>query len=229
MTTKTLSLTHLVQEPRTPAPEGTKPPLLVLLHGVRSNEQDLMGLASYLDPRFLLLSTRAPLTLGPGAYGWYPVQFTPTGLIADEEVAATSKETLTRFLAEAVEAYDADPKRVYLMGFSQGAIMSLYTALTRPDLVAGIAPMSGRLLKRAWEERANDDALRGLPILAVHGVYDNVLPISEGRTIREALSQLPVALTYQEYSMGHEVSPESLRDVTGFLTRLLDGTGTADR
>jgi phospholipase/carboxylesterase len=222
MASQPLSLTHLVQEPRTPAPEGTKPPLLILLHGVRSNEQDLMGLASYLDPRFLILSTRAPLTFGPGAYGWYPVQFTATGPIADESIATTSLEKVVRFIGEAITAYDADPKRVYLMGFSQGAIMSLYTALTHPDLVTGIVPMSGRLLNVALENRASDDALSGLPVFAVHGVYDTVLPISEGRAIQDALSQLPVALTYKEYNMAHEVSQESLRDVTTFLTEQLD-------
>jgi phospholipase/carboxylesterase len=222
MEPKPLTLTHLVQEPHMPPPEGTKPPLLILLHGVGSNEYDLMGLTPYLDPRFLVLSARGPLTLGPSAFGWYPVQFTPTGPIADESIAETSRERLLRFIPEAVEAYDADPARVYLMGFSQGAIMSLFTALTRPNVVTGIVPMSGRLLNATLEKRASEDALRGLPVFAVHGIYDKVLPISEGRFIRDELSKLPVALTYKEYEMAHEVSSESLRDVAAFLTEQLN-------
>ena len=62
-----LSLTHLV---RGPGRGGqTAPPLLLLLHGVGSNEEDLFGLAPYLDERFLVVSARAPVTLGYGGYG----------------------------------------------------------------------------------------------------------------------------------------------------------------
>lgn len=217
-----LSLPHLVQEAHAAPAAEEKPPLLLLLHGVRSNEQDLMGLAPYLDPRFFIVSARAPVVLGPGQFGWYPVAFTPEGPIGDPEQARASRDVLTRFIGEAVQAYGADAERVYLMGFSQGAIMSLYAALTQPGTVAGIALMSGRLLPEAWEERADDEALRGLPVIAVHGTYDQVLPIGEGRAIRDHLSTIPVDLTYREYDIAHEVSPESLSAVTQWLTERLD-------
>ena len=224
-TPKPLSLVHLLQEPNAPPTGGEKPPLLLLLHGVRSNEHDLMGLAPYLDPRFFIVSARAPVVLGPGQSGWYPVTFTPEGPVGDAQQARASRDTLARFIGEVVEAYRPDPSRVYLMGFSQGAIMSLYVALTQPQIIAGIAPMSGRLLPEAWAERAPDDALRGLPILAVHGKYDAVLPIQEGRAIRDKLSILPVDFSYREYNMAHEVSQESLADVTAWLTARLDCGG----
>jgi phospholipase/carboxylesterase len=170
-----LSLVHLVQQPRVPS-EGA-PPILFLLHGVGSNERDLFGLAPYLDPRFLIVSVRARLTLGPDAFGWYPVQFGPTGVTADEG----------------------------------------------PELFTGVVPMSGRLLPGAWEHRAGDDALRHLAYCVVHGTQDAVLPISQGREIRDSLSQLPVSLTYKEYPMAHQVSERSLSDVTNWLTAHLDG------
>lgn len=217
-----LSLTHLLHEPRTAPAENEKPPLLLLLHGVRSNEHDLLGLAPYLDARFFIISARAPLTLGPGQYGWYPVTFTPTGPVGDHEQARTSRDILARFIGEAVAAYGLDAKRVYLMGFSQGAIMSLYVALTQPELVAGIAPMSGRLLAETWAERTGDENLRGLPVMAVHGTRDAVLPIHDGRALRDRLSTLPIDFTYREYAMAHEVSPQSLADVSAWLTARLD-------
>jgi len=225
LTPAPLSLTHVVRPPRTPAPEGTKPPLLILLHGVGSNDHDLMELASYLDPRFLMVSVRSPLMLGPDAYGWYPVAFSPQGVVGDTKQAVAGREKLIRFIEEATEAYGADPRRVYLLGFSQGAIMSLLVGLRRPDLVAGIVPMSGRLLPDALIDRASDDDLRGLAIFAVHGTRDTVLPVAGGRAIREALSQLPVALSYREYDMGHQVSAESLADVAAWLTTQLDAPG----
>ena len=220
-TPKPLSLTHLVRDPATPG-EGPAP-LLVLLHGVGSNERDLLDLADYLDGRFFVISVRAPNPLGPDAFGWYPVNWTADGPIGDTAKAEASRQAILRLLPEAVAAYGLDSARVYLMGFSQGAIMSLFVALTQPDAVAGIVPMSGRLLPEALAQKAPDDALRGLPVFAVHGTRDTVLPVSEGRTIRDELSRLPVALSYREYDMAHEVSAQSIADIAAWLTERLDG------
>jgi phospholipase/carboxylesterase len=223
----TLSLTHLTRPPRIAPKDGEKPPLLLLLHGVGSHERDLFGLASELDGRFFVVSARAPLPHG-GGFGWYPVDFTPNGPVADEAKAQTSRDLLETFINEVVTAYEVDAERVYLAGFSQGAIMSLYLALHSPEKVAGVAAMSGRLIGATLAERADDARLAGLPILAVHGVYDRVLTIAEGRRIRDELSRLPVKLTYHEYPMAHEVSRESLTEVASFLTTRLDSSGKGE-
>lgn len=219
MRTQPLSLTHLI---RPPAQASTEvPPALILLHGVRSNEQDLMALASYLDERFFVISARAPLALGPGAFGWYEVQFTPQGLVYDPAQAERGRQAVRRFVGEAVTAYGLDRERVFLMGFSQGAIMSLGVALTAPESVAGVVAMSGRLLPEIVPQIVPPARLSGLPVFVAHGVADGVLPIHFGREIRERLTELPVALTYREYPMAHEVSPESLADITAWLSQRL--------
>jgi phospholipase/carboxylesterase len=216
---KTLPLVHLVRQPII---EAGAPPLLLLLHGIGSNEHDLYGLAPFLDKRFLIISVRAPNILGPGSYAWFEADFTPQGPVINPEQAEASRRTLITFLNEAVTAYGADPKQVYLMGFSQGAIMSASVALTTPGLVAGVVLMSGRILPEIQPLIAPHEELEGLPFLVVHGTVDVVLPISYGRTSRELLSSLPVNLTYHEYSMGHEVNQESLSDVTAWLSQQLD-------
>jgi len=220
MTLQPLSLTHLVQEP-TQTSSG-KPPLLVLLHGVGSNEQDLFALASYADPRFFVISARAPLVLGPGAYGWYRVQFTDDGPRHDPAEAEAGRAAAAAFIQEAVAAYDLDARRVYLAGFSQGAITSLSLALLAPETIAGAVIMSGRLLPEAQEAMAPPERLRGLPLFVAHGTRDAVLPISLGREINQVLSMLPVDLTYKEYDMAHQVSAASLGDISAWLSRRLD-------
>jgi phospholipase/carboxylesterase len=216
---KTLSLVHLISQPKVGA---STPPLLLLLHGVGSNEHDLFGLVPYLDKRFLIISVRAPNTLGPGSYAWFDVDFTPQGPVINPAQAEASRLALITFLDEAVNAYNADPKQIYLMGFSQGAIMSASIALTQPQLVAGVVLMSGRILPEIQPLIASNEELSGLPFLVVHGTSDMVLPISYGRASRQLLSSLPVELTYHEYRMGHEVSQESLADVTAWLSAQLD-------
>jgi phospholipase/carboxylesterase len=215
----TLSLIHLVRQPKN---EAGAPPLLLLLHGFGSNEHDLYGLTPFLDERFLIISVRAPNTLGPESYAWFDLDFTSQGPVINPKQAEISRETLITFLNEAVTAYGTDPERVYLMGFSQGAIMSASVALTQPELVAGVVMMSGRILPEIRPFIASKEELAGLPFIVVHGTADTVLPITYGRASRELLSWLPVELTYHEYSTGHEVSQESLNDVTTWLSAKLD-------
>lgn len=219
---KPLSLIHLVREPRESPPPGGKPPLLLLLHGVGSHERDLFALAPALDPRFLILSLRAPNVLGPDSFAWF--QFTPSPTInrINAEQAEVSRQLLLRFIPEAIAAYGADPSRVYLMGFSQGAILSASVALTQPDLVAGAVLMSGRILPEVQPLIAPAEALRGLPMLVVHGTRDNVLPIAHGHASRDALSALPVTLTYREYDMVHTITDASLADIAEWITARLD-------
>jgi phospholipase/carboxylesterase len=216
-----LSLVHLVRPPQTDV-EG-QPPLLIQLHGIGSNERDLFSFADLLDPRFLVLSVRAPLVLGPGSFAWFHVDFLPQGYVINAEELRASHETIIRFINEATRAYQTDPERVYLVGFSQGGSMSLAAALAHPELVAGAAIMSGRLMPEARPLFASKEQVAGLPLLVVHGTGDEVIPIRYARQAREALADLPVDLTYHEYQMEHEVTPASLDEVLTWFTAQLNG------
>jgi phospholipase/carboxylesterase len=195
---------------------------LLLLHGIGSNEADLFGLAPYLDVRFQVVSARAPIVMGPGAYGWFNIELTARGMVADIEQAKESLQILPGFIDELIETYRLDATSVYLMGFSQGAMMTLAHAINHPRKIGGAVVMSGRYPSHVLEEEPDKEALQAKPFLVTHGLYDPVLPIEEGRLVRENLEALPVKLTYNEYPMGHEVSMESLRDVSAWLTRSLD-------
>ncbi len=219
MQTKQLSLTHLVREPSV---KTEKPPLLLLLHGVGSNEEDLFGLVEHLDERFFIVSVRAPHTLGHGSYAWFHVQFTPAGPVIEPEEAESSRLALLSFVDEAVDAYGLDPERVYLMGFSQGSTISMSLALTAPEKLAGVVAMSGRTLPDVLPKIAPPEKLKRLSILLVHGTADQVLPIHYGRETRDILSKLPVDLTYREYPMAHHVSAQSLSDIAEWLKQRLD-------
>lgn len=212
-------MTHRVREPE----ERSGPaPALLLLHGIGSNEDDLMGLAPYLDRRFFIVSARAPIAMWPGGYAWFNIEFTDRGMIANLDQAARSRERIVKFIDEVTQSYGVDPRRLYLMGFSQGAMMSFSVGLRWPDKVAGIVAMSGRLPEQVLAEISQPETLRGMPVFVAHGVYDPVIPVQYGRECRAALEKLPVTLTYREYAMAHEVSPESLSDIAAWLQAVLD-------
>ena len=216
-----LSLVHLVRKPRQIA--SAEPPLLLLLHGIGSNEHDLFSMGPHLDPRFFVATARAPIEMMQGGYAWFNLEFTADGgIVPDLEQAESSALLLVRFIDELVEAYGVDRRCVYLMGFSQGAMMSLSVALTRPDKVARVVAMSGRLPEQVAPNAGSLDEIRKLEIFVSHGTHDDVLPIANGRACRDRLEKLGVPLTYREYPMGHEVRAETLREITAWLTSTLD-------
>lgn len=222
MAEKTLSLVYRIRKSRVASVHDTTP-LLILLHGFGSNEEDLLGLSPYLDDRFTIVSIRAPYTLGPGSYAWYAVEFRPDGLGLDLEQAEGSRKRLIQFISELAPALEVDPKQVYLMGFSQGAAMAGSVLWTRPDLLAGAVLMSGHILPSEDGQRAMADQLKDKPALVVHGLYDELLPVEGGRASRDLLQSLGLSVTYREYPMGHQVTDQSLENIDAWLAERLDG------
>ncbi len=225
MTTPTpaegLPLVHLVRPPLVAPPQGQKPPLLSLAHGVGSNERDLFSFADQLDPRFVVVSARAPLTRGPDSYAWFNVQFLPTGFAITPRHLDDSRKVYAEFVAAAAAAYGADPARIYTLGFSQGAIISLVTALTAPKVFAGVIALSGRVPPEAEPWLASPEETAGLPVFVAHGIYDSVIGIEYARAARALLERQRVGLSYQEYQVNHHISPEMFSDMTAWVAARL--------
>lgn len=214
-----LRLAYRIREPRV---EQDSAPLLILLHGVGSNECDLLRLEPELDARLFVVSARAPLELEPGRFAWFNVTFTPEGPIHNAEEAEASRLTLVRFIDEITRTYPVDPRRVFLLGFSQGAIMSYSVALTEPEKVSGIVAMSGRILQEVRAAALPSAAHAPLSVLVTHGADDAKLPVYHARSARDFLSGFPLYLTYGEYDMAHEISQKSLADSLLWLARRLE-------
>jgi phospholipase/carboxylesterase len=199
-----LSLPHRMVPPRAPSPG--KPPLLVLLHGWGADENDLVGLGAALDPRLLVVSPRGTLP-GPGrGFAWY-------GEDSDSDLEpkaglADSQQAVLHFVDEAVAAYDADPHRVYVGGFSQGAILSLRIGLAAPEKVAGVIVLSGYLLADPHRPRASSASVRHLAIFESHGRADDRIPIEKARETEAYLKTLPVKLTFKEFEGRHQIPPQ---------------------
>ncbi len=200
--------------------QTTPPPLLLLLHGFGSNEHDLMGLAPYLDARCTIASVRAVYDLGFG-YAWYYLYGMPGNLQHDDESRARSLEMLTDYVASAPARFGTDPQQVYLLGFSQGAVMSLNVALTAPHLVAGVIALSG-YLDDMVVPRVETEQLHNLHALIVHGTLDNLIPVAGSRKVHAFLRRTPAKVVYHEYPIDHGIHPDSLDVIGGWLKDRID-------
>ena len=221
MPAPTFSLEHTHRRPDERS--GGKPPALIALHGIGSNDKDLIALQPYLDPRLFVIAARAPHEYGfPGGYSWFDLGIDPrTGSVnVDLKQVEESRDLIIEFIDEVVAAYGLDSGRVYLMGFSQGTMMSYAVLAKAPGKIAGIIAMSGRFVPQMFEG-LDTATLKDFPILVTHGTLDDVLPIANGRASKEALEKLPVALTYKEYPMAHEVSQAYIGDVAAWIKERL--------
>lgn len=199
-------LHHVVSEGQRAAKRGA--PLLLLLHGYGSNEEDLIGLTSYLDDRLVCASARAPHALDFGGFAWFAIEWGAEGVRFDYEEALQSLQQIYELLQALREQYA--PEHVLVAGFSQGASMALATALNQPQEVAGVAALSGVCGEEILP--ADRDSVRGLSVFMTHGREDEVIPIAQARASKELLEQLPIELQYREYDMGHAIDAACLTD-----------------
>lgn len=207
--------------PRAPAAQGPSP-VLVLLHGVGSNEQDLMGLAPRVDPRARIISVRGPLTIGPEAYAWFSVQFTPTGPVIVPEQEAASRAAIADFIDWVAQRQGIPASLVFLLGFSQGGIMTLNEALTQPRHFGGGLAYNIRLLPEVLKQLAPAEELSGAPMFVAQTRQDPVMRLSWSRDMHEKLTRLPLALSYHEYEGGHQIVEAALSDGMQWLSRQID-------
>lgn len=183
-------------------------PVLVMLHGLASDERDLMGMAPEIKVDIEIVCLRAPHLTGYSGYSWFDIEFLPDGgRKIDEGQAVESRNLVT----EACREYEG--RRIIIGGFSQGAMVASGVALDQPSLISGAWLMSGRWLP-IWKR---DSYWGHLPMLVQHGKLDPVLSIAEGKELSEELKKAGQDVMWREYPMGHQVSQQSLRDANEWL------------
>jgi phospholipase/carboxylesterase len=210
-----MHLIHTVFEPPGAGPH----PTLLTLHGWGANALDLLGLAPYLcSGKFLVLCPQGPLhvPLGGAAvgYGWFPITM---GGSLDVKAVVVAREALRQFLVEAMTRYPIDPKKLGVVGFSQGGVMAYSLGLGEPERFSALASLSSWLPQDLLSLLPDVPATEQLPILIQHGNRDELVDVGRARQSVETLRNVRVPVTYREYEMGHEINANSLGDLSAWL------------
>ncbi|MCB8942241.1 MAG: dienelactone hydrolase family protein [Ardenticatenaceae bacterium] len=199
---------------RVSQPEGTGPwPTAVLLHGHAGNEDVMWVFARTLPQNWLLVAPRAIHDGGAdGGYSWYPRQLDvwPTLSAFDEAVTA-----VTHLIHSLPALYNADPHRIYLMGFSQGAALAYATAIRQPGLVQGIAGLVGFVPKQT-ETALETSPLQDLPIFMAVSTQDERIPTKYARQGAKIIKTADAQLEYHEYDTGHKLNAQGMRDLAAW-------------
>ena len=212
-----LSLEYLVREPKI---KLDKNPLLLLIHGYGSNEEDLFSFATELPDEYYIVSARAPYNMQYGSYAWYAINFdADQNKFSDNEQAKTSRDLIAKFINELEANYPIDSQNVTLIGFSQGTILSYAVALSHPEKVQRVVAMSGYINTEILEENYLKNSFSNLKIFTSHGTVDQVIPVEWGRKAKPFLEKLGINSTYKEYPIGHGVSPQNFYDFKNWLLK----------
>jgi phospholipase/carboxylesterase len=201
-------------------PAGVGPfPTILTLHGRGANAFDLLGLAPHLcDGKFIMICPQGPLEtpIGPDAvgYAWYPMSM---GGPPDVEVILSSQKKLQTFLDECLKSYPIDPKKLVVLGFSQGGVLAYSLALANPERFAALAVLSSWLPKELLPRLNVKERVQSLPTFVQHGTQDPMIGVDRARSSVEILRQLRVPLIFREYHMGHEISASSLSELSAWL------------
>ena len=208
-----MKLVHALYEPGGPGPH----PTIIAFHGWGANALDLLGVAPYLaGGNFLTICPQGPLTvpLGPtNGYGWFPLR---PGSPPDDAAVGSAAAEATGFVDDACGRYPVDPRKLVVLGFSQGGIIAMGVALRTPNKFAAAVGIS-TWFPEGLKQLATAGDLTRLPVLIQHGRSDSLIEIGRARDSVERLRSMRVDLRYREYDCGHEITAQGLRDISEFL------------
>ena len=209
-----LSLEHIIRK----SCLTENAPLLIMMHGYGSDENDLFSFSSELPEELFIISVKAPYPLQPNGNAWYAINFdAENGKWSDNEQAITSRDLIAKFIDEAVLNYPVNKNNVSLLGFSQGSILSYAIALTYPNKVKNIIALSGYISTEILPENTDTQNYSKLDFYCSHGSVDQVIPVDWARQTTPFLNRLNIKHKYSEFPVGHGVAPQNFYELKDWL------------
>ena len=203
-------------KPKTVDPDKVYPALF-LIHGIGSNEQNMFPLIAGLEEKYFIFSIRGPISHPPG-FAFFTIEGYGK---PHQEVFKQSLGQLTDFLDYASNKYPIDKNQLFLLGFSQGAILSMSLALTLGNKIKGIVALSGYIPKIVSEDY-EIQSVKELSVFISHGEVDQILPYQWGMEAQEYFKTLGADVTFRSYHESHTVSIQNQQDVIQWIQEKIE-------
>ncbi|WP_392436747.1 alpha/beta hydrolase [Cruoricaptor ignavus] len=210
-----MDLKYLVREPEN-ITENT--PIIFLLHGYGSNEQDLFSFTPELPKDWIVVSFRAPRNTPYEGFCWYDIDFSSAERFIDVEQAEESLSAILVKITEIKKHYGIEIAPTHIAGFSQGGILSYALSLKKPEFFAKVLLLSCypemRILQNIEKDKKKFQHLR---FFVSHGTEDAVIPLEWARKGADLLYDLGCFFTFREYVAGHGINQKNFIDLMQFL------------
>lgn len=198
---------------RPPLSGGKAQSLIILVHGLGADGNDLIGLVPLLAPAFPdahFISPDAPFAcdMAPMGRQWFSLRdWSPASMLKGATEAAPF---LCAFADAQLKRFGLPESKLVWIGFSQGTMMSLQVALARPQTCGAVVGFSGALVAQTFTSKP--------PVCLVHGDADMVVPFQAMAMAEQTLKGAGVPVeTHRRASLGHGIDPEGLDIATAFI------------
>lgn len=214
-------MTRELKSGRKGAPKGSAKSIVVFVHGYGADGADLLGLADPLGqylPDTAFFAPDAPDAVPGMPFGrqWFPIpRFDGSTEAQAMAGLAAAADDLNAFLDARLADEGLPASALALVGFSQGAMMSLHIAPRRDEAMAGVVAISGRLIS---PERLVPETRVKPPVLLVHGDADEVVEFENLSLAGNAL----IGAGFETYAhvmkgTGHGIAQDGLSVTLSFL------------
>ena len=195
-------------------------PVLFLMHGYGNNEKQFNRLIEELNNKYLIVSMRAPFNFMVIKNRWYEYSISDGDTLSNQTQIDLSTKRIIKTIEYIKEEYNIDEKKIFIGGFSQGAIMSYKLALLYPNKFGGIIIHSARL---PVEYSVKELSLyKNLNILIIHGSEDSGLSTKWAYQGKALFEKLGANTDYYEAKIGHKMNKETYRKIKQWLFTLVD-------
>ena len=194
--------------------------VIIMFHGYGSNKDDLFSFAKFMNPNFLIISVQAPIQMDYNSYCWWSLNYNnDMQLQMDVKEAENSLNELNRFISEDLSTkYNFGLNQVYLLGFSQGCMISYALSINFPENYKKAVGLSGKI---PYEIINFDEKFdySNHNFFCSHGVNDQVIPIEVGRESNRWFSEKNINHKYLEFESAHGINSENFEQMNLWLLK----------
>ena len=194
--------------------------VIIMFHGYGSNKDDLFSFAKFMNPNFLIISIQAPIQIDYNSYCWWSLNYNNANqLQMDAKEAENSLNELNRFISDNLSnKYSFCLSQVYLLGFSQGCMISYALSINFPENYKKAVGLSGKI---PFEIINFDEKFdySNHNFFCSHGVNDRVIPVEIGRESDRWFSEKKINHTYLEFESAHGINSENFEQMNLWLLK----------
>ncbi len=218
MKTKTLALplSNLI---KLPEGQSKKSPALFFLHGYGSNMYDLFQLSHFFPDDWSYISLQAPNTVTYDGWSWFDLNPINIFELVNPQQIIDSQKKIELSINICMEKLKIDSDNIFLLGFSQGACLTLYTGLKSPEKYKGIVSLCGWFSDKYFMDQLDQKNLNKLEIFIGNGIQDQRININNARDSVKDLISLGTNPKYVEYNCDHTIPNECLVDVRKWIKK----------
>lgn len=209
-------------------PEQKAEAAIILLHGMGADYNDFVPLVKELNlsqsVKFVFPNANIiPVTINNGLKmrAWYDIiDFSDLHRKVDTKVVLANVDKIHDLITDLIKEGFAEEK-IILAGFSQGGVISYYTALNSDFNLAGLLIMSSYLPDASILDVAKMQHKKSLPIMICHGNQDQIVNMVYAKTATKHLQGFGLDFVWHEYPMGHSVCLPQIQDISKWIAQVL--------